>query len=376
MQVSIHQGLSGLLQLRDDWLELQVDAGLFARYEWNLAAAAHLLPPGASISFCRIRDERGTVAIVPAVQNPVKVRPFPPRPAISLGLSPELAQFDFPMRGDADAAAVGAALLRALRTLDKPWKFVCWSRVPVASNAARVAGRMRDSRVVMTSSSVCNSFDTTRGPSVFFDQLPKNMRINLRRYGKRLAQEGSVQVRMAREEHDVRRFFEDFLAVEGSGWKGIDGEQSAVALRPQVRAFYEALLSRSSPDFETDIAILYVSSEPVAVQFLVRAGRCQHVYKIGYDERFSRYSPGQLLLGAVLERACESESIDRVSLVTGLPWHQNWCPDPEPTLQVLIFRDHWRPLILRSARAGSATVRAVGHWAHVAPDQSRSHVSR
>jgi CelD/BcsL family acetyltransferase involved in cellulose biosynthesis len=360
MQVSIHEGLSGLLDLRDEWLALHAGASLFARFEWHLAAATHLIPPGAALSVCRIRDEGGTVAaVVPAVHGPVKVRPFLSHEALSLGLSSELAQGDFPMRGDADPEAVGAALLGALRSSARPWKLVCWSRVAASGNAARVAGAMHDPRVVMTSASVCNWFDTTPRASVFFDQLPKNMRTNLRRYGKRLAQMGKVQVRSAREENDVTRFFEDFLAVEGSGWKGIAGQRSSVALRPQVRAFYEALLGQGSADFEADIAILYVSSRPVAVQLLLRAGRCQHVYKIGYDERFARYSPGQLLLGAVLERACESQLIDRVSLVTGLPWHQYWGPHPEPTLQVLIFRDHWRPLILRGARAGSAQLRAI-----------------
>jgi CelD/BcsL family acetyltransferase involved in cellulose biosynthesis len=133
----------------------------------------------------------------------------------------------------------------------------------------------------------------------------------------------------------------------------------ARACRPATRGFYQALLAQNSDEFESDIAVLFVDARAVAVEFLIRTARWQYVYKIGYDEEFARCSPGQLLLGSVLERACTSESIDRVSLVTGMPWHRNLGPNPEPTLEVLMFRDHWHPLVLRNARAIAATVRGV-----------------
>ena len=72
----------------------------------------------------------------------------------------------------------------------------------------------------------------------------------------------------------------------------------------------------------------------------------------------------------MLEWACASELIDRVSLVTGVPWHRNWGPNPEATLQILIFRDHWHPLILRYARAIAAKVRGVRRWRPGALDGS------
>jgi CelD/BcsL family acetyltransferase involved in cellulose biosynthesis len=360
MEASLHEGLDGLRHLNADWRSLHGGASVFARYEWTLAAVTHLVPSG-SVFFCRISDASDrVVAIVPAFLGNVSVRPFRKMRAISLGLSHELALFDFPMRPDVDAAAVGEAMLRAFREVRGTWDLVHWSRVMADGNAARVAKSMRDSRVVLTSSSVCNTFATTGSPEALFASLPKNMRSNLKKCSKRLAQTGVARACLARDDvRTIARFFDEFLRIEASGWKGREGKNSAVALRPAIRGFYQALLAQNSDEFESDIAVLFVDDRAVAAEFLIRSARWQHVYKIGYDEEFARCSPGQLLLGSVLERACASESIDRVSLVTGMPWHRNWGPNPEPTLEILIFRDHWHPLVLRNARAFAAKVRGV-----------------
>jgi hypothetical protein len=63
-----YEGAAGLQQLESDWLELAAEADLFARYEWHLAAALHLVGDGDKIWFCRIGDDAGRpAAIIPAV---------------------------------------------------------------------------------------------------------------------------------------------------------------------------------------------------------------------------------------------------------------------------------------------------------------------
>jgi CelD/BcsL family acetyltransferase involved in cellulose biosynthesis len=157
-------------------------------------------------------------------------------------------------------------------------------------------------------------------------------------------------MRMAREEGDVEEFFNEFLRIESSGWKGDKGTRTAIAFVPAARAFYSSLLAQSNADFETDIALLYCGNRAVAGQFLIRTAHWEYVYKIGYDEAFAKCSPGQLLLQMEVERARASDDIERVSLVTGRDWMKKWEPIQEPTLEISIFRHMWRPLILRVGR--------------------------
>ncbi len=351
-----HEGVAGLRQLSADWYELTPDAQLFARYEWHLAAAMHLVGDGHSISFCRIGDDAGRpLSIIPAVTSRAVVRPFGGLPALTLGWDSELAAFDFPLAHGANAFKVGKAMLKAFNDHPYGWRVISWSRVMAYSNAAKVAMALNHRLTDIIPSFVCNTFytastpDPVAGLEVFTVKSSKLRRILAQR-SRRLAQQGPIEMRMAREQSDIEGFFKEFLRIESSGWKGEHGTRTAIALMPAARAFYNSLLAESSKDFETDIALLYCGNKAVAGQYLIRTARWEHVYKIGYDEAFANCSPGQLLMQHVIERAKASDAIDRVSLVTGDDWHNYWTTIPEPTLQIKIFRSVSRAFAVRLGR--------------------------
>ena len=61
-------GVAGLRQLESNWLELTPGFDLFARNEWHLAAAMHLVGEGGKRWLCRIGEDAGRpAAIIPAV---------------------------------------------------------------------------------------------------------------------------------------------------------------------------------------------------------------------------------------------------------------------------------------------------------------------
>jgi Acetyltransferase (GNAT) domain len=360
-----YEGVAGLKQLRTDWYELSSDTQIFARYEWHLAAATHLVGDDHSIWFCRIGDDGGRpLSIVPAVTDNAVVRPFGQLPALTLGYDSQLAAFDFPLAHGANALDVGKTMLKAFHGHPYNWQVISWPRVMADSNAAKVAIALGRRLTDITPSSVCNTFYTASTPDperdleVFTVKSSKLRRILAQR-SRRLAMQGSVQMRMASEQGDIEGFFKEFLRIESSGWKGDKGTRTAIALVPAVLGFYNSLLAESSAAFQTDIALLYCGDRAVAGEFLIRTARWEHIYKIGYDEFFTNCSPGQLLLERVIERAKASGMIDRVSLVTGLDWHNDWAPIPEPTLHINIFRSMWRPFVMRLGRRALARFRRV-----------------
>ena len=60
-------GLAGLRALREPWLSLHAWADLYARYEWHLACAMHLLDDASSLAYVQVLDGARTVAIVPTI---------------------------------------------------------------------------------------------------------------------------------------------------------------------------------------------------------------------------------------------------------------------------------------------------------------------
>lgn len=351
-----HAGVAGLKQLRGDWHELASDAQIFGRYEWNLAIAMHLVGNDQNISYCRISDDRDRpLAIIPAFTTRVPVKPFGQLPALTLGPDGQLAAYDFPMAREANPTDIGKAMLEAFKSHPFGWRVISWLRVMADSNAAKVANALDDRLAVVLPSSPCNTFYTASNPDPesgleVFRVKSSSLRRNLANRSRHLGQHGPIEMRMARDQSDLEGFFEEFLRIEASGWKGEGGTRTAIALAPDARAFYRSLLAESSPVFETDIALLFAGEKAVAGEFLIRTARWEHIYKIGYDKDFTKGSPGQLLLQLVIERAKVSENTDRLSLVSNQDWHKDWAPIPEPTLQVNIFRNALRPIVVRQGR--------------------------
>ncbi|MDR3414057.1 MAG: GNAT family N-acetyltransferase, partial [Formivibrio sp.] len=278
-----YEGVAGLRQLRADWYELTPNAQLFARYEWNLAAATHLVGDNHSIWFCRIGDDAGRpVAIIPAVTANALVKPFGLLPTLTLGWNDQLAAFDFPLAHGAKVFEVGKTMLKAFSQLHYHWRVISWPRVMANSNAAKVAMALNRSLTDIIPSSVCSTFYTGNVPNPaegfeIFTVKSHKLRRTLSQHSRRLCQHGPVQMRMAREEGDVESFFNEFLRIESSGWKGEKGTRTAIALVPAARAFYSSLLAESNAAFETDIALLYCGDKAVAGQFLIRTGRWEYV---------------------------------------------------------------------------------------------------
>jgi hypothetical protein len=370
-----YEGVVGLRQLRADWYELTPDAQLFARFEWHLAAATHLVGDDHRIWFCRIGDDEGRpLSIIPAVTAIASIKFLGHLPTLTLGWDTQLAALDFPLAHSADPCEVGKAMLKAFSHLQSDWRVISWPRVMANSNAARVAMALNHWLTDITPASLCSTFYTGSIPSPadgfeVFTVKSSKLRRTLAQHSRRLCQQGRIQMRMAREEGDIEGFFKEFLRIESSGWKGEKGTRTAIALVPAAQAFYSSLLAQSNAIFETDIALLYCGDKAVAGQFLIRTAHWEYVYKIGYDEAFAKCSPGQILLQLEVERAKASGGIERVSLVTGRDWMKKWEPIQEPTLEINIFQHMWRPFIvhvgrffltrIRGARRNSVLVRTL-----------------
>jgi hypothetical protein len=63
--------------------------------------------------------------------------------------------------------------------------------------------------------------------------------------------------------------------------------------------------------------------------------------KIGFDEQYARYSPGQLLYEQTLRRYCADEGIKRVSMLGDAGWISVWKPEVIQTHSAYIALSRW-----------------------------------
>jgi CelD/BcsL family acetyltransferase involved in cellulose biosynthesis len=126
----------------------------------------------------------------------------------------------------------------------------------------------------------------------------RKFRANLRRTRKELEELGSVSFR--HYSSPDANTLESFFQLEASGWKGREG--TAIACHPSSRLFYELIGAAASRDGYLSLDFLELNGKPISAHFaLSRNGRYQLI-KAAYDENYSRYGPGHLIVEDVLRK--------------------------------------------------------------------------
>jgi len=132
----------------------------------------------------------------------------------------------------------------------------------------------------------------------------------LRRQRNRLAESGEVRFEVARRPAEVKAAIETFLNLEASGWKGKRG--TALVQHAGDATF----IRRATPDLaatgQCEIVTLRAGETPVASAIVLRHLDRAFYFKLGVDERFSKFSPGVQLTLDLTRHLCADPAITLV----------------------------------------------------------------
>ncbi len=153
------------------------------------------------------------------------------------------------------------------------------------------------------------------GPTDLRKALPTKRRKELARQMRRLGESGDLTFTTVRDTPDVRNAFEEFLKLEASGWKGRHG--TALASDPHRLAFARDVVFRRSGEGGCHISALRLDGQPLAMLISFLGRSTVATWKIAYDERVARFSPGAQLMLEVGEHFLAAPEVQRVdSLAT------------------------------------------------------------
>lgn len=158
-------------------------------------------------------------------------------------------------------------------------------------------------------------------------------RANLRRRRRNLATRGTLRLR--RVETADPDALQRVLELEKSGWKGRAG--SAIACNPKTRQFYEGVARRAQQFGYLALYFLELDARPIACHFgLAHRGR-YFLPKPAYDEKYREFSPGQLLVNAVLRDCAERGFSEFDFLGPWMEWKGEWTSEVRPHAFCYIF---------------------------------------
>jgi CelD/BcsL family acetyltransferase involved in cellulose biosynthesis len=145
------------------------------------------------------------------------------------------------------------------------------------------------------------------------DAIGAKKRKELRRQRKRLGDMGQVTSSNAGDASAIAPALDDFFRLEADGWKGRAG--TAARDHADIAAFMTTAVTALAGEGKASVARLTVDARAVAAMIVLRSGATNEAtawaWKIAYDERYARFSPGVQILLDVTQALLDDRTVAR-----------------------------------------------------------------
>lgn len=203
--------------------------------------------------------------------------------------------------------------------------------------AARFLASARRSGLVITRPTEGSPFITLDSTwEIPLERFSSRRRSDFRRMQRKAAEFGDVAFEFHEPSPDeVSALLDQAISVEAKGWKARNG--TAIADNRDQSAFFRDYATRAAEAGIFRIAFLKLGSELAAAQIAAECDGSFWLFKIGYDERFARCSPGQLLMLESIQRAARRGLKRFEFLGKSADWTRFWTENERPRMKLLYY---------------------------------------
>lgn len=174
--------------------------------------------------------------------------------------------------------------------------------------------------------------------------MRRSLERDLRRARKKARQYGTSHVEMicGDDQAHLQEYLNELLRVEASGWKGRN--KTAILSNKNRKQFFWNFASSASNDGTLRLFFLMLDEKAVAVQYGVESANAFWLLNIGYDERYSDCSPGNLLLEESIKYAVQNDLIHYNLLGKEEPWTRRWTTTCKDSFILAAYRLNYHGL--------------------------------
>ncbi len=167
-------------------------------------------------------------------------------------------------------------------------------------------------------------------------KLNSRRRSDLRRAGRKAEEFGDVKTEiLTPSESEVDPLLDVAFEVESRSWKGKSG--SALAMDEARGRFYRDYARAAARRGILRICFLHLGMETAAMQIALVTNMAFWLLKIGYDARFCKCSPGNLLIRETIQHAVRA-GLSRYEFIGACEkWTKVWTPDAHDCVAVRIY---------------------------------------
>jgi CelD/BcsL family acetyltransferase involved in cellulose biosynthesis len=321
--------LAALADIRDPWRQLAeraAEPNAFYTPDFALAAAPAL---GRDVEAILVWSaERRLLGLLPFRRSP---RRYGVKLPLLVGWTHPFAPLGTPLLDRDTTVEVAAALVAHIAgdaALPKLMLLPLLPETGLVAQALRAAGEKLGGAHRAFGQHQRAALDLPAGRPRDLDEVigAKRMR-ETRRLRRRLGEAGRVEFAVARTPGEVAPALQRFLALESRGWKGAAG--TALIQSAAHRRLAETALGALTRRGEATISELNLDGRDIASIILLRSGDHVWSWKMAYDERMARFSPGLQAMTEVTAALLAEETIRFVDS----------CAVPDHPLMDRLWRD-------------------------------------
>ncbi len=174
---------------------------------------------------------------------------------------------------------------------------------------------------------------------------------NLRRRRRRLAEQHGEVKYLQVDNKDAKALdlaLADFFDIEASGWKGEGG--SAIALDPKLVGFYTQIARDAAKRGALQLSFVEAAGKRIAGHLAIAHGGRFFLIKVGYDESFREFSPGQQLAADAIKASCDQGLSEFDFLGPCMDWKLDWAPRLRTHTWLTIFGKTPKGRLVQGAR--------------------------
>ncbi|MFZ3115258.1 MAG: GNAT family N-acetyltransferase [Syntrophales bacterium] len=339
INITFFQGMAGLESLRNVWNEIVSGMNrrhYFHLWEWHYSHLKCLEADPRSLVFFLFTKGTLPVAIFPLQFTKVSLGGLKLK-ALAFPSHDHMQLCDLVCHRDALDLPLFRILSQHLSKQGKLWDMIQLPHLLEGACALQIVNNQPPPRFLLKHEGRCDSMDTTGTYESFLSCLSKNFRRSLKRAKQYLDELHGIQFTFTRNGPELEEKLEAFMDVEASGWKGALGIGTAIKLHPSLRCFYSTLVRTLSASGRVSINTLTTDGKCIAAQFCILLDDTAYVLKIGYDEGYKRYAPGNFLVDLLLKQSMEEGAIKNINLITDAEWHADWRPKTYNKSKLYVF---------------------------------------
>lgn len=187
--------------------------------------------------------------------------------------------------------------------------------------------------------------DLTAGFEAVLSKAHRSFRTDLRRTRRRLEERGRVTFQSLQQPRT--QDLDEFFTLEASGWKGHSKEGKAVQVhRKQLYRLFHELMAATVPLGQFVLHRLLLEDRVIASAMGLIGPSSYHVMKWCYDEAYSTFGPGQLLIESIA-RDCERLGLRTFDFYgEEYAYERKWTSTSVAHHCLLVFRPNWRGRLL------------------------------